>query len=397
LFLFSIPFLTKVINFLNKMKIVFISMHSIHSTRWIENLNNSEFELYWFDINNQGFIKTSSTVKQITNWKKRLLPHIKGEYFLSKNYPRFYNFIRPVLEVTENNALGNIIKEIQPDIIHSFEMQTCSYPILKTMNKFPDIKWIYSCWGSDLYYFQNIKNHNIQIRNVLKRVNYIHTDCIRDYEIAIKLGFKGLHTGVIPGGTGYDLQAYTNYKIPIQDRKIILIKGYQHFFGRAITVIKAIQDLKDKLDNYEVVVFGAHQKVINYIEENNLNIKVYHRNYFDQLELIKLMGKSLIYIGNSISDGIPNTLLEATFMEAFPIQSNPGNVTSEIINNGENGFLIENPNDSNQIKVLIEKTISNSTLLLNASKINATIAIERLDYKKNQVKVVAIYNDIKKK
>ena len=56
--------------------------------------------------------------------------------------------------------LEKIIREIQPDIIHSFEMQSCSYPILKTMNKFPNNKWLYSCWGSDLFYYQKNKGHN---------------------------------------------------------------------------------------------------------------------------------------------------------------------------------------------------------------------------------------------
>ena len=45
--------------------------------------------------------------------------------------------------------------------------------------------------------------------------------------------------------------------------------------------------------------------------------------YLPQDELMKLIGKSLIYIGNSISDGMPNTLLEAIVMGVFRIQSNP--------------------------------------------------------------------------
>jgi glycosyltransferase involved in cell wall biosynthesis len=263
------------------------------------------------------------------------------------------------------------------------------------MNKYPKIKWIYSCWGSDLYYYQNIKTHNKLIRKVLSRVNYLHTDCIRDYQIALKLGFKGLHTGVIPGGTGYDLQTYSNYKIPIEDRKIILIKGYQHIFGRALTVIKALQELNSNLKNYEIVVFGAHQSVINYIKENNLSIKVFHRHELSHLELMQLMGKSLIYIGNSISDGMSNTLLEAIIMGSFPIQSNPGGSSSEIINHGENGLLIENTENINEIKQLIINAVSDKYKIEKAYEINTEIAQEKLEYVFNKQKVVQIYDSLK--
>ncbi len=56
------------------MKILLISMHSIHATRWIENLKESGHELYWFDITGKGAIQTLDTIKQITNWKKRKFP-----------------------------------------------------------------------------------------------------------------------------------------------------------------------------------------------------------------------------------------------------------------------------------------------------------------------------------
>jgi glycosyltransferase involved in cell wall biosynthesis len=82
------------------------------------------------------------------------------------------------------------------------------------------------------------------------------------------------------------------------------------------------------------------------------------------------MGKSLIYIGNSISDGMPNTLLEAIIMGAFPIQSNPGGATDEIITNGENGLLIEDCEDIESIKSIILNVLSDSELLEKAFEIN---------------------------
>lgn len=369
-------------------------MPSIHVIRWIENLKGTQHQLYWFDVINRGEIDTIKSVQQFVGWKKRKVPYVKGEYFLSKKAPVIYNFLKSFLEVTENEALEVLIKEIKPDIVHSFEMQSCSYPILKTMRKFPNIKWIYSCWGSDLFYYQNFESHNSKIKRVLQRIDYLHTDCQRDFDLASQLGFSGTYLGVIPGGTGFKLEELKKYKQPLDDRKIILIKGYQHSFGRALNTIKAIESIKESLSEYEIVIFGAHEEVQEYCVKNSLGFKVYGRHDLSRQQLLELFGRSLIYIGNNISDGMPNTLLEAIVMGAFPIQSNPGGVTAELISHGENGLLIQEPNDSKEIANLILRAITNNELLLKGSIINEKLAIEKLDYSLNQIKVVAIYNNL---
>ncbi len=371
-------------------------MPSIHVLRWIENLKDTPLELYWFDVLNKGELKTIDKVEQFTSWKTRKVPYIIGEYFLNKKLPFLYQRIKPILEVTANEELNKIIQKIQPDVIHSFEMQNCSYPILKTMQKYSDIKWIYSCWGSDLFYYQNFKQHNSKIRQVLQRVNFLHTDCQRDYEIAKTLGFSGIYLDIIPGGTGYDLNVLEKYRKPLDERKIILIKGYQHNFGRGLNIIKALDEIQSNLQNYQVVVFGAHQTVADYINQNKLPYMVYDRHGLKHDELLELMGKSLVYIGNSISDGMPNTLLEAIVMGVFPIQSNPGGVTEEIIENNKNGLLIQNPENIEEIKTLLLQTINDNELLNFAYTYNKEVAKKRLNYVINQQKVIALYQGIKK-
>ena len=374
------------------MKILFISMPSIHTIRWIDNLIDSNHELFWFDVMHKGKLDTNDKVLQFTDWKKRKIRPIKGEYFLSRKAPFLYEKIRPFLEVTENEYLEKIINEIKPDVVHSFEMQSCSYQIRKTMEKHPDLKWIYSCWGNDLYYYKNFKEHRAAIKKVLKRVNFIHTDCQRDIEIAKSLGFKGKHLGVIPGGTGYKLDQLQKYKIPIGQRKIILVKGYEHIFGRGLTIIKALEEITEEIKDYEVIVFAAHPIVIEYVKQKKLPFITLDRHGLKHDKVLELMGKALVYIGNSISDGMSNTLLEAIVMGAFPIQSNPGNVSEEIINDKINGLIINNPESTLEIKNLILDALKDRQRLIMASEINSEIAKTRLDLETNRNKVLAIYN-----
>ena len=67
---------------------------------------------------------------------------------------------------------------------------------------------------------------------------------------------------------------------------------------------------------------------------------------------------------------MPNTLLEAIVMGAFPIQSNPGGATEESIINGKNGLLIENPSNVEEIRDLIKKEIRDKSSLTSGSDYN---------------------------
>ena len=91
------------------------------------------------------------------------------------------------------------------------------------------------------------------------------------------------------------------------------------------------------------------------------------------------MGEALIYIGNSNSDGIPNTLLEAICMGVFPIQSNPGNATAEIIKHKENGLLIEDCENSEEVKQLILYALSIDNFK-KRQHYNNTIIVKSIDY-----------------
>ena len=81
-------------------------------------------------------------------------------------------------------------------------------------------------------------------------------------------------------------------------------------------------------------------------------------------------------------------------MGAFQIQSNPRGATAEIIANGNNGFLIHNPEDIEEIKKLILKVIQNQDWIKSATLENYSIAKAYVDLNANQQKIVALYQQI---
>ena len=356
------------------MKILMVSMNSIHFVRWTQQLENSGHEVFWFDILDGGKSKHLPWVQQITGWKQKY-PNFKWRYYFKKKWPILYKKLSFLFEHNTEKFFENVLLEVKPDVLHSFVLYISCVPILKVMQKHNQIPWLYSSWGSDLYYFRNIDSYKHDILNVLPRINYLITDCKRDISIAKHLGFKGVVLGTFPGGGGFNYEETDKYIKPILERKNILVKGYQGRSGRAIQVIKALQLIKDELNNYNIIVFGTDIEVENYIKEENLrskmSIQMFLRNNFLRHEdIMKMMGEALIYIGNSNSDGMPNTLLEAIAQGAFPIQSNPGGASSEVIINDENGFLIEDCNHFEEIADLIMKAISNIYLIEKAYQIN---------------------------
>ncbi len=376
------------------MKLLMVSMNSIHFRRWTQQLHDSGHEVYWFDILDQGYIPSMSWMHQITGWKKGFLKK-RGRTFIKKYLPWFYKALSKKYDTPVDIAFAKAIKEIHPDVVHSFVLYISCAPILSIMQKNPQIKWIYSAWGSDLYYYQNIPEYLIEIKRVLLRVDYLFTDCERDHKLALNYGFKGIFLGVFPGGGGYDVNYLKNFSEPLSARKTILVKGNQNRSGRALPVLKALEEIAGKLNSYQIIVYGAENpKVLRFRESDNLDIKIY--GLLPHEEVLKLMGKSLIYIGNSNSDGMPNSLLEAIIMGAFPIQSNPGGATEEIVEHGVNGLLISNHDDDQEIKNLIVNAVHDVDMIRSAAgHNNKDVIVPGLERGHIKKRVQEAYNTVK--
>lgn len=370
------------------MRILIVSVFSNHFFNWILQLKNSGHELYWFDVNDATtYVEKIDFIHQTVNWKRKM--DYPGRHWIKNNLPYANGIIEKFNQRKFIDVFQKKFDEIQPDVVQSFEMHSACVPILKIMWKNPQIKWIYSAWGNDLFFYQNEPDKLRGTKEVFKRLDYMFADCTRDYHIAEKYGFKGEYLGTYPGGGGYDFKESKPWIEEFKNRKTILIKGYQHKFGRANTILEALLEIKDEIQNFKIVVFAANEEVLKFLNDSRFksikNLKVLGE--IGRGDVLKLMGSSLIYIGNSISDGMPNTLLEAIVVETFPIQSNPGGATAEIIKHGKNGFLIDNPEDIQEIAHLIKAAIKDKNLLRSAVLYNNQFVKPKLEreYIKKQV------------
>ena len=379
------------------MKILMVSMFSNHFFNWTEQLRESEHEVYWLDVfDSNTRVEKIDFVHQIIGWRYKL--DYPGRYFIKNKIPRLHKMINQVNERHLSVFFEKILHEIKPDVVQSFVLQSAGYSILNIMKKYPHIKWVFSAWGNDLYYRQQISKDLKNIKRTLPEFKYMFSDCLRDHHVAKSHGFKGEFLGTFPTGGGYDLNKYNSDIIPFELRKTILIKGYQSHLGRCNIILEAIANQKEFLSDYKIIVFGGNKKVENFIKNNGLSTwenfifleKIPHR------EVLKLMGKSLLYIGNSISDGMPNTLLEAILMGAFPIQSNPGGATEELIEDDKNGLLIKNPDNPEEIFKLIQAALNNPSTTQEGVEYNFNEVRPRLEREYVKRQVLSKYDLIEK-
>ena len=376
------------------MKILFVAIPNHHFFQWANQLKDSGFEVYWFDITDgAGFVERINWITQFNGWKLKW--NYPYRYKIKKNSPRIYSILEKFTTNKVEDVFKKLVSEIKPDLIHCFEMQLAGLPILSVMQK-NAIPFIYSSWGSDLFDYQNLGISKQEAITFLQRVDYLITDCKRDLDIAKTLGYDTTFLGVFPGNGGISIESA--YIQKIENRNVIAIKGYQDGVGNALTVLKAFENLTIDFE-FSFFIFSADDVVLEYLKDSkyfkNKKVEILSRNSFISNQLfLQKFGHCLIYIGNSSSDGMPNTLLEAMGMGVFPIQSNPGNVTEEVIKHSQNGFLIENPHDSLEIANHIQNAVSNMQLLENSKSYN-TIFIS-VNYNRTILKdkIVSLYSSI---
>ncbi|MFV5698665.1 glycosyltransferase [Flavobacterium sp. ZT3R17] len=379
------------------MKILMVAIPNHHFFQWVNQLKDSGYEVFWFDISDGGSVVAKiSWVRQIKGWKLKWVFPFRNR--IKSSVPKIYSYFQKYNEFDLASVFEQKINEIQPDIVHCFEMNLSGLPILNVMNKHKKISFIYSSWGSDMFYFKEHGIQKIQVALFLERVDYLITDCKRDYRIAVRNGFKNKFIGVFPGNGGVTFSP--EFIQTEKKRNIILVKGYESFGCKASKVIEALQLVPiTLLQNFEIVIYSADEIIIEKIKKSaffdNLKLKIYPRAIFIANEdLLKVMGVTCIHISNNISDGMPNTLLESMGMGAFPIQSNPGNASEEVISHGVNGYLITDPLDGAAIAVLIEKAINNPELRIRAQEHNVNFIQKKYNRSYLKKEIVQIYQDV---
>lgn len=296
------------------------------------------------------------------------------------------------------HALARLIRRFDPDLVHSMEIQHAGYLTLAARKllggRFPP--WLVSNWGSDIYLFGRLAAHAEKIRAVMSACNYYHAECQRDVGLAREFGYSGEDYWVLPGAGGFDVGAARRFRQdgPVSARRVVALKGHQHWAGRALVGLRAIELCADVLQGYRVEIYSPAPEVEIAAElvSRTAGIPISFTALGNRDDVLRLHGRARTSIGLSISDALSTSALETMMMGSFPIQSNTS-CLGEIVKDGETGILVP-PNDPEPVAAAIRRAVTDDDLVDTAAEANAVAVAKYLDTSVVKPQVVAMYEKI---
>ena len=333
---------------MQRRKILIIGMFdSIHLARWLFQFENQQIDFVLFP--SKKFKNISFDLLKLTTSTKTATYRFAKPYFAFKYVGFIDHFFGLIFKRIGRNLklifLKNVIEKNTFNFIHALELQGAAY-LYDLLPKQVQNRTalIITNYGSDIQYFQNIPKHQEKIRSVLSKADFYSAECQRDYEFALKFGFKGEFFPCIPNAGGFHDDVFVKNIIPSNYRYLIMAKCYGGTFGLGGLIIDAFEIFLRINSEVRIVMHSVTDDLLekskNLLTNFPNRVVIYTlREKIQREKIIDYLSKSRIYIGASKSDGISTSFLEALCLGAYPIQTNTS-CASEWIDLGFFGSII---------------------------------------------------------
>jgi len=296
---------------------------STHTARWLTQFEDQGINFLLFP---------SSPHRRVHPELERLLSSSGSASFRLVPLARYFALPLWVLDKFANNFFRGLllraaIKNFQPNVIHSLELQNAGYVGLRALStsKPKGVKFMVTNWGSDIFWFQRFPKHKAKLRELLRLADAYSAECERDVLLARDLGFTGQAMPVIPNAGGFSEADLAIPRLDPSDRKTIALKGYHGWVGRAKVSLEAVREMSEELRGYKIIVYSANRSVLQLAKQvskqTGLEITAFGKGAMSHKQVLEMFAKSKIYVGLSESDGISTSMLEAMAMGAIPVQT----------------------------------------------------------------------------
>jgi glycosyltransferase involved in cell wall biosynthesis len=380
-------------------KILILGMlDSIHLGRWLEQFEDQKIDFVLFP---------SKKFRQI-HPKTIALLHNKNEmqirlykYGFTASIFGYLDFLLHVFPTkfskfdNRKKSLEKLLRNHRFDYLHCLEIQGAGYLLSETITEQEQLrsKIILTNWGSDIFYFKDNKDDYLRIQKSLSIATHYSAECIRDYQLARELGYKGIELPCIPNAGGFNLDNIKSNS-RTSSRKNIVVKTYGGKFGRGLYAIQSVATILEEYLDFSVFFYSVTDDLLVNVKE--LEHKYRERVKFSTLarpisaELLKsIFNDSRIYIGCSISDGISTSFLESLISGTYPIQTDTS-CANEWVNKGAVASII--PLDADILLRELRVAIQDNSLVDEAQITNNKLAIENLEAKKIKSNALKFYS-----
>jgi hypothetical protein len=385
---------------MERRKILIIGMFdSIHLARWLSQFENEKIDFVLFP--SKKFKYVNYDLLQLVTSQKIASYRFAKPYFVFKYIGFMDYFLVSIFKLLKLNLKLLFLRRITHknifNYIHAIELQGAAYLYDLLPEQIQDrTSLIVTNYGSDIQYFQNIPEHQDKIRSVLSKADFYSAECQRDYESALKLGFKGKFLPCIPNAGGFKNEIFELNLVPSNERNVIMAKCYGGTFGLGELIIDALERFLRTNSDVKIIMHSVTDDLLN--KSKNLRVAfpnqvvIYTvREKIPRHKILDYLSKSRIYIGASRSDGISTSFLEALCLGAFPIQTDTS-CASEWIELGFFGSIIRP--DTSEIFTAINVSYFDKELE-NKRAQNLENAKRYLSYELIQLQAIKFYETSK--
>lgn len=239
--------------------------------------------------------------------------------------------------------LAQVLNDWQPDIVHTLGFDPAGYFYQSVTSAYPMRKpriWVAQVRGGpELVLYPSIPENKSRIEKILQQCDYLIADNQENYDIAVSFGLekrKISPLGIVPGTGGIDVSGLSNrwhQKPSYRDRIIVWPKTYEAPSSKALPVLEAIKIAWEHIQPCKIYMLWTIQpelkmwlpKLPPSILESCIICDRIPRQ-----EVLDLMLKARVMLAPSLTDGVPNAMLEAMACGAFPIVSPLSTITPAV-------------------------------------------------------------------
>lgn len=191
---------------------------------------------------------------------------------------------------------------------------------------------------------------------ILSKINFILTDVIivESESVINEWGLNKHKTKIFNGSMYVDM--IFSMKKPTLDRKIVGFIGRLSDEKGVLNFVESIPNLLNYDKNLKFLIAGEGElslEIGKILKENNLNKSVTFIDWIPHVKLPNYLNELKVIVLPSLTEGVPNILLEAMAC-GTPVLANPVGGIPSIIEDEKTGFLMDDNNHESISNALIK-------------------------------------------
>jgi hypothetical protein len=299
--------------------------------------------------------------------------------------------------------LASVLRSWKPHIVHTLGLDPAGGLFLRTRDAHPiggRPLWVLQLrGGSDLTLARHDPEQLPGIVKALTGCDRLVSDNLQNFAWAREYGVLEHQLSTIspvPGTGGLDLDDSSDTNdVPASARRMILVpKGYDSRWSKAMPVLEAIEQRWSEIAPCEIHILACSDEIRSWIRTlpENIQSSLTVEDRVSRSRSLELMKRARVMLAPSLIDGTPNTMFEAMASGALPIVS-PLDTIRPVVRAGENVLFARNLYPD-EIGGAVVQAMTDDGLVDRAADLNRKTVKELADRRTIRSRVVAFYQSL---